>query len=115
MNGLQHASAEKRYKSFLNTVADQEVVWLLKSEDGYSTFDVDGIIYLLIWPAQEFCEIIREDGEIPIAIEIHEFLEKCRSLDQHVKFMVFPTKRDSFVVSAEQLCFDIEDHLAEIE
>ena len=114
-SGLQNAPAEKRYKSFLNTVVDQESVWLLQAEDGYATFDVDGTIHLLVWPEQEFCDFIKEEGELPVAIEVHDFLEKCKAIDQSIKFMVFPTEKDSFVVTADQLCFDIEEHLAEVE
>ena len=113
--GLINAPAEKRYKSFLNMVADNEFVWLLQAEDGYATIDIKNTIHLMIWPAQEFCEFIKEDGETPTAIEVHEFLEFCKSLIEPVQFMVFPTEKDSFVVSAEQLCFDIEEHLAEVE
>ena len=114
-NGLQNAPAEKRYKSFLNTVADQETVWLLQAENGYATFDLDDTIHLLVWPSQEFCEFLMEDDEIPVAIEVHEFLELCKSLTYSIKFMVFPTEKDSFVVTVDQLCFDIEEHLAEVE
>lgn len=113
--GLQNASPEKRYKSFINTVTDREEVWLLLSEAGYVTFAADGIIYLFIWPEKEFCEILQTEGDIPIAIEIHDFLNKCKKLDRSIKFMVFPTEKDTYVVSSEQLCADIEEHLEELE
>jgi len=36
--GLMQSTPEKRYKSFLTTVADREEVWLLSSKEGYATF-----------------------------------------------------------------------------
>lgn len=114
-NGLQNASPEKRYKSFLNTVADQETVWLLHSNEGYATYDIDGVVYVLIWPEKEYCEFMLEKNEVPVSMEIHSFLDNCRLLDSTISFMVFPTEKDSFVVSREQLCVDIEEHLSEIE
>lgn len=113
--GLRNAPAAKRYKSFLNSVVDQEEVWLLQAEDGYATVDLDDTIYLMVWPAQEFCAFIQEEGEFPVAIEIHDFLEKCRDVDQSIKIMVFPTEKDSYIVTANQLCIDIEEYLAEVE
>ena len=86
-----------------------------QAEDGYATFDEDDTIHLMGWPEQEFCDFIREEGELPVSIEIHDFLEKCKTMDQSIKFMVFPMEKDSFVVSTDQLCFDVEEHLAEVE
>lgn len=115
IKSLMQASPEKRYKNFLNTVTDLEEVWLLSSEDGYTTFDLDGFIHLLLWPRKEFCEQFISDGEIPISMEIHEFLNNCENLDPSVRFMVFPNQSDSYVITAESLCADIQEHLDEIE
>lgn len=114
-NGLIKASPEKRYKNFLNTVADLEEVWLLYSEDGYVTIDFDGFIHILLWPQKEFCECFMSENEKPLSIETHEFLEKCKDLDSTIRFMVFPTDINSYVVTAKQLYSDITEHLEEIE
>ena len=45
-----NSTPEKRFHSFISTVADKEAVWLLESEDGYMTLDIDGYVNLLLWP-----------------------------------------------------------------
>lgn len=113
--GLMKAPAEKRYKSFLNTVTDIEEVWFLCSTNGYATFDAEGFVHVLIWPRKEFAQHFISDGENAVSMEIHEFLEKCKSLDDSVRFMVFPTDLDSYVVTTHQLCHDIQEYLEELE
>jgi len=115
LQGLLKAPPEKRYKSFLNTVADLEVVWFLSSEQGYATYDFDGFIHVLVWPRKEFCDFMMSEDEKPECMGIRDFLEKCRTLDEPIRFMVFPTQIDSYVVTVTQLCADIEAHLEEIE
>ncbi len=113
--GLENASPEKRYKSFLNMVVDSEEVWLLNSEDGYAVYEIDGTEHLMIWPHKEFCMDFMENGEQPEAIEIHEFLDNCYGEDSPTHFMVFPTRADCYVVTTEKLCEDIEEYLDEVE
>lgn len=115
INGLRKASPEKRYKSFLNTVADSGNVWLLASEEGYATIDVEGYIYVMVWPHREFCEFMQSEDEKPVSMEVHNFLENCSKLNASVRFIVFPTEANAYMVSAEQLCADIQDHLDEVE
>ena len=74
LEGMRKASPEKRYKNFLNTVTDLEKVWLLSSKDGCVTFDVDGFVHVMLWPRKEFCEFLMTPEEIPISMEIHDFL-----------------------------------------
>ena len=113
--GLWKASAEKRYKSFLNTVADSEKVWLLVSECGFATYDDKGYIHILVWPQKEYCLKFASPSEFPVDIEIHDFLERCKTLDDRTRFMVFPTFENTYVVSPEQLRLDIINQLERIE
>ncbi len=113
IEGLLKATPEKRYKSFLNTVADSEEVWGLAAADQPLAVDDDGCIRL--WPYKEFCELMPAPGHRPIALEVHEFLEQCRSLEDDTRFSIFPTHENSYVVSAKQLCLDIQEHLDEVE
>ncbi len=50
----------------------------------------------------------------PVSIEIHKFLEKCKTLDKSIRFMVFPTDVDTYVVTADRLREDIQEHLDEL-
>lgn len=113
--GLLNTSPEKRYKSFLSTVADSEEVWLLSSKDGYATFDEDDFIHLLIWPCKEFAEMFKDDDEEVVSIEVHKFIEQCEALEENIRFMVFPTDKDSYVVTTEILINDISAYLEEVE
>lgn len=115
MEGLINSSPEKRYKSFLNTVADLEEVWLLSSKEGYATFDENDYINVLVWPRKEFCELFMSSDEKAVSIEIHKFLENCKKMEDNIRFMVFPNNFDSYVVTVEQLCLDIQEHLDELE
>lgn len=114
IEGLLKADPQKRYRSFLDTVTDREEVWLLSSEEGEATVELDGVLHVLVWPRKEFCELMMSSDQ-PVPIEIHEFLEQCNSLDDSVRFMVFPTNENSYIVTAEQLCTDIQAHLDELE
>ena len=115
LKGIQKAPPEKRYKSFLNTVTDLEQVWFLNSEDGYVTYEINGTVYLLIWPRKEFCSCFIEADELPEAMDIHEFLLNCHGPDAPTHFMVFPTSIDCYIVTTEELCADIENYLSEVE
>ena len=113
--GLLNSSPEKRYKSFLSTVADLEEVWLLFSKEGYATFDEDDFVHLLVWPRQEFAEMFKSENEEVVSIEVHKFIEQCETVEENVRFMVFPTNTDSYVVTAEKLINDINEALEEVE
>ncbi len=112
--GLLKATPEKRYKSFLNMVADLEQVWLLSSTDR-ETPTVKSITHMSLWPCKEFCELMVSTGQKPISIEIHYFLEQIKALNDSVIFMIFPTNENSYEVTAKQLCLDIQEHLDELE
>ena len=115
LQGMMSATPEKRYKSFLTTVADLEKVWLLASEDGYATFDADGYIHLLVWPRKEFAELFKGNNEEVISIDVHEFVEQCETVEENIRFMVFPTNDNSYVVDSEKIISDINLHLDEVE
>lgn len=115
IDGLVKATPEKRYKSFLTTVADTAEVWLLTSEKGQTTYDADGYIHILVWPCKEFAQMLSGEGEEPTSMEIHEFIEQCEKLDESIRFMVFPTKENAFVVTTETLISDLYYYLAEVE
>lgn len=117
-NGILNASAEKRYRSFLNTAADGEEVWMLSGKDGYITMDIDGVIYLLVWPGKEYA--VHFSGEdTPISIEVHDFVEQCEELlrepEQNIQFMVFPSQNDGYIVDSFTLMEDLLEELERLE
>ena len=77
--GLWNATAEKRYKHFVTYTVDCESAWLLANEDGFTTIDVDGYIYLLVWPSKEFAEAFSKK-DTPVEMEIHEFCKHCEDI-----------------------------------
>lgn len=116
--GILHATPEKRYKNFISTVVDTENVWMLSNQQGFATIDKEDSIYLLVWPAQEYAKYFsKEENDKPTAIEIHDFCDRCREIckDTNIKFMVFPTDENSFVINTEYLLYDIEEELDRVE
>lgn len=113
--GLINAAPEKRYRSFLNTVADREEIWFIMSDEGILMTEIEEIEYMLVWPRKEFCSfMLIDEDERAISMEIHEFIEKCNDVgDLH--FMVFPTEKDTYIVHKDELIEDILEYLQEVE
>ena len=114
INSLLSSSPEKRYKSFLNTVADWEEVFVGITPDGNS-FATDDKGCILLWSHKEICELMVSSHHIPKVIEVHDFLKYCESIGDATMFSVFPTTENSNIVSAKQLVLDINEHLDEVE
>lgn len=114
--GLWNASPAKRYKHFKTYVADWGSVWMLSNDEGFSTIDIDGYIHLLVWPSKEFAVAFDEE-ERPIEIEVHDFCKRCIDIiDQdNIRFMVFPTDKDTFIVETEELLNDVLEELSRVE
>lgn len=88
---------------------------MLSSEEGYATVDIENHIHLMVWPHKEFAEAFRENDEEVVSMEIHEFVEKCETLAENMRFMVFPTDKNAYIVDAEKLIDDINACLEEVE
>ena len=114
--GLWNTTAEKRYKHFITYTVDNEGVWLLTSEDGYATIDIDGFIHLLAWPSKEFAIAYNEE-DTPVEIDIHEFCERCEDMmnEENTRFMIFPTDKDAWIVSTQDLLNDLAEELDRVE
>ena len=114
--GIWNATAEKRYKHFVTYTVDYESVWLLSDEDGYATIDVDGYIHLLVWPSKEFAVAYSEE-DTPVEMDIHEFIKRCNDMreDTNIRFMVFPTDKDAWIVSTEDLLNYLIEELGRVE
>ena len=114
--GLWKATPEKRYKHFVTYAVDYESAWLLTNKDGFATIDADGYIHLLVWPSKEFAVAYCEE-DTPIELNIHEFCERCKEMmnEENIRFMVFPTDKDVWVVSTEELLKDLTEELERVE
>ena len=114
--GLWNTTVEKRYKHFVTYTVDWESVWLLGNDDGFATIDVDGYIHLLVWPAKEFAVAYSEE-DTPIEMDIHEFCERCEDMigEENIRFMVFPTDKDAWVISTKDLLNDLTEELERVE
>lgn len=116
------APLEKRYVHFIHTVADREVVWMVRSADGELMFEENGKVYICVWPSETFAKMyLLEEGqsgntvnEVPFSVELNTFLEKVSELAEEstYEFMVFPTHSNSAFISAVSL---IQDLNAELE
>ena len=114
--GISNASPAKRYKHFVSHVADWESVWLLSGKDGFLTIDIDDHIHLLVWPSKEFALAFDPD-ETPVEIEVHDFCKRCEEMlhQEDIRFMVFPTEKNTYVVETEELLEDILYELSLVE
>lgn len=114
--GLWNATPEKRYKHFITYTVDYESAWLLSNEDGFTTIDVDGYIHLLVWPSKEFAVAYSEE-DTPVEMDIHEFCERCEDMmnEENIRFMVFPTDKDAWIISTEDLLSDLTEELERVE
>ena len=116
--GLLNAPPEKRYKSCISQSVDNSEVWFLSNNEGYATFDSNEKIHLMVWPQKEFAEyMITDANETPAAVEIHDFCERCEEVlsDPNIAFMVFPTKKDAYIVEPQQLLLDLGEELELVE
>ena len=106
---------EKRYQEFLQTVARRGAVWTLASDVGYTTMETeDGQVLLVIFPTEKYANQFSE-GDFPEAIEVEEFMTRCREAagDTGFGFMVFPNGRDAHIVDTLTLLKDLQDAILE--
>lgn len=117
--GILHATSEKRYQYFLNTVSDTQMVWMADCGDNtLLSPEIDGTIYYLAWPDEEFAgyyvEKMFPDAKFQIvSIEVHDF---CNMLQlNHVMFLIFPTDNDAWIVTSDELYENLSYELSRIE
>lgn len=113
--GLKKATPEKRYKSFLTTVADREKIYFLSSKRGCAFFEIDGLEGMPLWPYKEFCQEFETEEDKLDYMDVHDFLEQCIEMEENVTFFVFPTEKNTYVVDKEELCQDIQEYLDQVE
>ena len=114
--------APKRYKYFLNRVADWREAWVLsKEEDLVLAGDSSGNRLLPVWPHRTFAAACAngawadsEPEPIPITELLNEIIPDLRS-EGHL-LAVFPTPEDKGIPrSPDELFADLKGALAEIE
>ena len=108
--GLMKAHPRKRYKSFVTTVADTEMVWL----------DCDPHQLVLteqcpisVWPEEMFASAVCSDKAV-FSIEVHEFCELMMACPNR-SIRVFPNGTDYVDTTADALLADIEEELDLLE
>ena len=103
-------------KTLFTYTVDYESAWLLANDNGFATIDVDGYIHLLVQPAKEFAVAYNKE-DTPVEMEIHEFCERCEKMinDDNIRFMIFPTDKDAWVISTESLLNDLTEELERVE
>jgi hypothetical protein len=111
-----------RYQHFVGRVADWQLVWSLKDENGWvSASDDLGNLTFPFWPHPDYaaaCATGNWGGNAPGSIEVHEFLERWLPgmAKDGVAVAVFPTPTmRGTVVPALQLQQAIQDELSRIE
>lgn len=111
---LMNSVPEKRYRSFISSVAQGNDIWyLFGSDSGFTHFDDDGFINVPLWAYSEFSDYFKtllgdETDAKPHSHTVDEFFAMADALDDYVRFVVFPTSKDGYVVSCKQLCEDLK-------
>ena len=111
-----------RYQHFVGRVADWQLVWSLKDQNGWvSAADDDGNLAFPFWPHPDYAVACATDNwasNSPDSIEVHEFLEHWlpSMARDGVAVAVFPTPTmRGTTVPALQLQQAIQDELLRIE
>ena len=113
-------SPDKRYKYFLNRVADSGILW-----GGY---DYDWIImeenenrFFPVWPNKEYARLFLEmnsKNSLQKSIEVHDFMENFLiDLEaQNIAILVFPIpEKTGSIVCHQTLYNDLDQELLRIE
>ena len=108
--GLMNAHPRKRYKSFVNTVADTEQVWL---DCDPSQLVLTEQCPISVWPEEMFASAVCSDKAV-FSIEVHEFCELMMACPNR-SIRVFPNGTDYVDTTADALLADIEEELDLLE
>lgn len=117
--------ARKRYKYFLNIVADHALLFGLKEGNGWrllgvqvgeQTFEV-----VPFWPTAEYARLCATDdwcASEPTGVDVHEFIENWipEIINDQRQIAVFPTPEgQGALVDPERLKNDLLAELARVE
>ena len=102
--GVLNASPEKRYKNFISTVADMQMVWLSKEAK------------LSVWPEENYA-LQKTDAAKIVCMEVHDFCDLLKEMsnDPWSTICVFPTDKDCIEKHPSELLSDTLDELERIE
>ena len=106
-----NAHPRKRYKSFVTTVADTEMVWL--------DCDPNQLVLteqcpISVWPEEMFASAVCSD-KAAFSIEVHEFCELLIANPNRL-IRIFPNGKDQQVdTTADVLLADIKEELDLVE
>ena len=115
IRGLQNASPEKRFQSFLTTAADREEVYLLTYDGEWAAMELGERDGVPIWPEAVFAKDFCDDEVKATPMEVHAFLDRCRELEEGIAFFVFPTDKDTYVIDKDSLRAKLQEALDEVE
>lgn len=108
---------EKRYRNFVKTVSDWEVVWGLYQNGWALAATSDGQKVFPIWPAKEYAELCAEkewEGYEPESFSLEEFVNELLPNLKNDGILpgVFYTPQDKGVTpTVDQLIEDINQEL----
>ena len=122
MAGVLSTDGSTRYAHFIAQVADWELVWGLRTADGWvSMSDAGELPMFPVWPHEPYARLLATDSwsnAVPTPIGVHEWVETWLPglATDGSKVAVFPTPEGKgVVVEPAQLRSDIEAELARVE
>ena len=114
-------SPEKRYKYFINRVADSGLLWAGYDSNWVTLQDENRYKLFPVWPNKEFAQLFFEKNSrnyLPKHIEVHDFIENflIDLGEQNIAILVFPTpEKTGSTVCHQTLYNDLTQELSRIE
>lgn len=112
----------QRYKHFLGRIADTQLVYGLRTEDGWvSACDDDGAEGMPLWPHPAYalaCAQGEWSGSMPAAIDVFDFADDWlpSMSEQGINAIVFPTAgMNGVMVDPLMLAEELEEELTRYE
>lgn len=120
-NNMEFQPPDLRYEYFLQEIVRTNFAWcLFDGEKDTVTLDYQNHIHICIFPSEEaakkFGELSPEEISIPHKVSLKEFLGKAQQLaaEPMYYFAVYPTEKDLWIVSPQELLNDLEDTQMEL-
>lgn len=114
-------TSEKRYKYFLNKVADAALIWGLY-DDGWALVEnKKDEVLIPLWPAKEYAELCASEDwreYQPKSVEIHEFIEEMivNLKENKISLAIFYTPHDKgIILNHDNFIDDLRMELNNIE
>jgi hypothetical protein len=110
-----------RYMYFIKRIADAELIYSLKDDDGWAIAEVGDYKLFSVWSAKEFALLSKTDEWLdynPTEISLQEFEENIIPLIVEKKYLInvfSVNSKTGFIVELGEFLRDLEEELKKYE